>query len=111
MEAINQPKMQWTPEMVKLSFERYSRNDFIRVVAALWNFQTAQEQASETTIVANGVGFNGLDAKFAASLLEGTKQYGGSMSQKQFLAAKRMMFKYASQLAKVANGTQAVPRD
>jgi hypothetical protein len=95
----------WTKDLIVRSFDKYTRSNFIKVVKTLYDFQTKDEQASESTIAHNEVGFNGLDARFAASLIQSAQKYG-SLTEKQYKAAKKMMIKYGVQLAKIANGRQ-----
>jgi hypothetical protein len=95
----------WTRDLIIRSFDKYTRFNFIRVIKTLWDFQTKDEKASECTIAHNEVGFNGIDARFAASLIQGVQKYQ-SLTENQFRAAKKMMVKYSTQLAKIANGKQ-----
>jgi hypothetical protein len=104
IEVIGE-KITWTRDLIIRSYDKYTRFNFIKVVRSLYDFQTKDERASESTIAHNEVGFNGLDAKFAASLIRSAKQYG-SLTEKQHKAAKKMMVKYGAQLARIANGRQ-----
>jgi len=85
----------------------HNQNWLERGLIAIYNCQTDDEQALESTSVANGMGFNGSDAKFGSSL---AKQLISkrTLSTNQIIAARRMMRKYASQLLKIANERQPV---
>jgi hypothetical protein len=82
-----------------------------RGLVVLYQRQTADEKSSENTKHQNGVGFNATDAKFGTSLAkqvltwqEATqKKYPNPLSKGQIDAARRMIRKYAGQLANVAN--------
>lgn len=73
--------------------------------------QTADERQAGQTAHLNGRGFNGRDANFGTSLAEkvidwrkGVSGYRSPLSPRQLDAARKMLRKYAGQLAKVANG-------
>ena len=89
-----------------------------RAVMALYERQTADEQATQATREHNGVGFNGTDAPILTSFAEQlkgigwyTNNYGVSvrrnaprrLSEKQLALARRKVLKYAGQLAAIAN--------
>jgi hypothetical protein len=67
--------------------------------------QTADEQAAKVTAHDNGIGFTGVDAKFASSLAE---QYlkRGSLSDKQMGFVFKIMPKYASQVIKMSDASR-----
>lgn len=84
----------------------------IRGVVAIYERQTADEQSSRTTKHQNGVGFNGRDAGFfsglAKQILEWQvaspeRRYPRPLSPRQLASARRGIFKYAGQLARIAN--------
>ncbi len=77
-----------------------------RAVVVLTELQTADELASETTKVQNGQGWNARDAKFGTSLAKSVKDWG-RLTSRQLVAARRMVLKYAGQLARVANAKAA----
>lgn len=68
----------------------------------LYGMQTSTEQSTQETHERNGVGFNGVDAKFLSSVAE-------FLIQNEFLTAKqkeitrRKLMKYAGQLTRLAN--------
>ncbi len=73
-----------------------------RAVKALFQRQTRQEQSAEVTIHRNGVGFSNADAGlggYYAQWLEGGRKLDGRHLER----ARRMMKKYAGQLAEIAN--------
>jgi hypothetical protein len=86
-----------------------------RALVVLFERQTADEQASENTQLLNGMGFNGRDAGFGTSLAkqvlrwqDGLTNYAHPLTMPQMNAARKMLRKYAGQLAKVANEKAAV---
>lgn len=81
-----------------------------RALVVLFERQTADEQNSESTNHLNGMGFNGTDARFGSSLAkqviafeQGKSKYRYPLSRTQLEEARKMVRKYAGQLAKVAN--------
>lgn len=78
----------------------------IRGLLAIFALQTEDERAVGSTTYHNGVGFNGVDAPFCTSLAEQFKGRG-SLSPKQIAALRKIMPKYAAQLAAVANAKAA----
>jgi hypothetical protein len=93
--------------------ERLNRPDNIsleRGILRIYENQTNDEQRTESTNHNNGVGFTGADARFLTSLakwiIKGRRDYrrreGQSLSEKQAARARRMMQKYAGQLARIA---------
>lgn len=84
-----------------------------RALVVIYEFQTADEQATSTTSHANGVGFSGRDAEFGSSLAQKVLK-GWALSEKQLNAGRRMVKKYWRQLALAAEKkaeakAQAVP--
>jgi len=72
-----------------------------RAMVVLFERQTADEQASNTTSHKNGRGFNGLDANFGSSLARQVMA-GRRLSPKQLQYARKMAHKYAGQLLEEA---------
>lgn len=75
---------------------------------------TDERDAGETNHL-NGMGFNGRDAGFGTSLAkqvikwqDGLTNYAHPLTMPQMNAARKMLRKYAGQLAKVANEKVAV---
>jgi hypothetical protein len=94
--------MQYTKEFIKTQLE----NDdtwLCRGIVAIFNKQTQDEQAAETTSQKNGVGFNGSDAEFLSSLAK-QFQKKGTLSPRQIEFARKKMLKYSGQLTSIANG-------
>jgi SWI/SNF-related matrix-associated actin-dependent regulator 1 of chromatin subfamily A len=75
------------------------RSDYVlKAILFLYARQTADEQTAESTHHQNAMGFNGLDAQFGSSL---AKQLlaNRTLSQKQLVAAEKMLRKYKRQLS------------
>lgn len=66
-------------------------------VKRIWQRQTIDEQNAGETRDANGVGFSGHDANFAARIVN----WNGMLTEKLALAARNMIRKYARQLAEM----------
>lgn len=64
--------------------------------------QTTAEQVSESTISANGIGWNGADAKILTSFARSVKK-GWMLSPKQLAVAQRRLPKYAKQVLALIN--------
>lgn len=64
----------------------------------IWEYQTAAEQDSATTTDDNGVGYNGFDADFASRIIN----WKGTLTTRMAMAARKMLKKYAKQLAGIA---------
>ena len=78
----------------------------VRGLVAIFQLQTQNEQYSDSTSELNGVGFNGLDAKFGCSLAKQILSQR-SLSLKQIEAGRKLILKYAGQLMRIANSRQA----
>jgi hypothetical protein len=85
-------------ELLQTSDEMVRRG--LLVVFAL---QTSDEKRDENTRYLNGVGFNGTDSVILSSFARQLKEKG-YLSPKQIALARKKLIKYASQMAKVANG-------
>jgi hypothetical protein len=83
-----------------------------RALVVLYERQTEDEKSDETTKHDNGRGFNYRDAKFGSDLaqkcLRPDPRYPCPLSVNQLGAARRMLHKYAGQLARIANGQETV---
>jgi hypothetical protein len=79
----------------------------LRGIVALYDYQTADEQATWHTTHANGVGFNGADSRkmsrYAKALLD-----GHTLRPWQMTDARQRLLKYATQLARIANSKAQV---
>ena len=84
--------MMYTADFIK---EKLSTSDkwLIRGMLAVYERQTADEQASGETSHDNGVGFNGVDAPLLSSFSE-FYQTRGFLSPKQVMYASKKMMKY-----------------
>jgi len=74
----------------------------VRGMLVIYDLQTADEQNSEYTIEANGVGYSGAHAEIMTSF---SKFYlkNNFLSRKQINIARRIILKYTRQLAEAAN--------
>jgi hypothetical protein len=98
----------WTAEEIK---DNLLQHDVwvTKAVVAIFNYQTADEQASEDTKHHNNVGFNGVDGRILSSFAKQINnfrpgKYRSPLSPKQMEIARRKIIKYSGQLAKIANG-------
>lgn len=91
-----------------------------RAILAIYERQTADEQAAQKTDKNNGVGFSGFDAKIFSSFAQQimankyNKGNGLRLSPKQFEVARKLdkngnmkIGRYAKQLAGIANANTA----
>lgn len=82
-----------------------------RALVVLFERQTADEQTSAVTKHRNGMGFNGYDAGFGSWLAKQImnweaapdRKYAHPLGRMMIDKARRMVYKYAGQLAEVAN--------
>ena len=99
--------------------KKYTKDDIKQILAGsdlavmkgfirIWQLQTESEKATESTMVHNGVGFSGYDGTWMTSIGNNVIKYG-QITEGQLNAVKKMMHKYAGQLAKIANGEITVP--
>lgn len=82
----------------------------VRGLLVIHGLQTRTEQEVGHTNTENGVGFSHAHAEFATSLVNFYRRKG-FLSPKQLQAARKVMQRYAGQLAKVANGEIVNPLD
>jgi hypothetical protein len=92
----------WTEDDIKALLER-SDEAVERGIVRIFNLQTADEQASDTTKHHNKVGFSGVDASYGSYLAKWVKS-SKHLTGKYLASARKMTIKYAGQLTKVANG-------
>jgi SWI/SNF-related matrix-associated actin-dependent regulator 1 of chromatin subfamily A len=64
----------------------------------IYNRQTADEQSIQDTVLQNGIGFNGTDAKFLSSIAEFYLQKR-FLTQRQLAVARESLYKYHKQLS------------
>lgn len=69
-----------------------------RAAKMIWDYQTQAEQDSATTTDHNGVGYGAYDVKFAHRIVN----WDGTLTTKMALASRKMLRKYALQLAGIA---------
>jgi hypothetical protein len=70
-------------------------------LVAIYNRQTADEQATDRTSNVNSMGFNGLDADFGSKLAKAVMKYG-KLTPNQLPHARKMLGKYWKQLIEIA---------
>jgi hypothetical protein len=73
----------------------------LRGLLRIYERQTADEQASQTTRIHNAVGFTGADATILSSLAEQVNN-GRRLSEKQMAILFKRIPKYAKQLESIA---------
>lgn len=73
------------------------REALIRGLGIIVGNQTESERINRCTTQHNGRGFNAQDARFGTSVYVNAKRYG--FSPRQFDAVKKMLKKYAKQIA------------
>ena len=95
----------YTPEQIKAKLVT-DQLWLERAVLAIYKRQTSAEQQSEATQLRNCVGFNAFDAQLASYLAKWLLA-GRRLSGKWLERARRMMPKYAGQLADIANSRAA----
>lgn len=77
-----------------------------KAIHTLWQYQTASEQATQSTHLHNNVGFNGADAKWLSIMGEWYDKHPKVFTEKQALKSFPRLKKYCGQLAKIANSKQ-----
>lgn len=74
------------------------RKGLVRALGYVYANQTADEKATGTTRVLNGMGFNGRDAEFLTSIYQNSQKYGNvTIGQAKCLV--KVLPKYARQIA------------
>ena len=102
-----------------MSDKKYTKEDIKQILASsdlavlkgfirIWQLQTESEKAAEATVVHNGVGFSGYDGTWMTGIGNNVVKYG-QITEGRLKPVKKMMHKYAGQLAKIANGEIEVP--
>lgn len=91
----------WTEQELK---DLMKTNDRVlySCLIRLYECQTADEQNSGTTKEHNGIGFNGVDAKFLTSAAQFLNKTG-FLTAKQKVSVRKSLMKYSKQLTKLAN--------
>lgn len=74
----------------------------IRGLVRIFENQTEDEKSSQSTLIDNGIGFNGADAEILSSI---ATQYlhGTNLSAKQMEIVYKRLPKYAKQLERIAS--------
>jgi hypothetical protein len=93
--------MNYTVNQIKAQLQTDDRW-LLRGLLAIYQRQTADEQVAQATIERNNVGFNGCDAQFLTDIAQKYQKYG-RLSDKQIIAVRKCMLKYARQLTRIAN--------
>ena len=97
-----QTKRVWRKEEIQQGIE--TNDEWLRKgIVAIYNRQTHAEQTTLETKSLNGMGFNGVDARFLSAMAQNI-QKGWTLTPKQASTSRRMMRKYCGQLVKIANG-------
>jgi len=78
-----------------------------QAVARIFEYQTADEQATDTTRIWNGVGFTGADAEILSSFAKQINENRFAGSPKQMSILFKKMPKYAKQLERIASTKEA----
>ncbi len=85
--------------------ETQVRDNLKRAAKLIWQRQTHQEQDSAKTIDHNGIGYNGYDADFASRIIN----WKGTLTEQMAFGARKMLKKYARQLADIALKRKPIP--
>ncbi len=74
------------------------RDNLKRAAKLIWQRQTIAEQDAGETHDHNGIGYGAYDAKFAERIVK----WHGMLTESMAIAARKMLKKYARQLADIA---------
>lgn len=74
-----------------------------RAMVAIWERQTRDEQATETTRHHNGIGFSGWTAK-SGTYFANWVRLGRSLTGRHLAKARKIALHHAGQLTRIANG-------
>ena len=74
-----------------------------RAVIAIYQRQTADEQASQSTRVANNIGFNHCDAAYLSYCADFAIRQKTNLSGKHLEKSRKKIVKYWKQLIEIAN--------
>lgn len=74
----------------------------LKALYAIYNLQTAAEQAGHSTREVNGVGFSQWDAPFLTDMVVKSRRWG-SLTPGQMAATRNKMKRYHRQLVEIAN--------
>ena len=97
-------KKTWTREEIE---QLINTNDRMveRSMVVLWERQTRDEQASQTTNHHNGMGFTGWSARSGTYFAEWV-QSGRRLTGKHLAKARKIAIHHAAQLTGIANGVR-----
>lgn len=95
-------------EMVKHNMQE-ADSTVIRSLLMVYANQTSDEQESEHTKYDNKVGFSGVDSQILTSFAKQVQRfyasknrtYGSPLSEKQMRLCRRLMMRYAGQVARI----------
>lgn len=73
-----------------------------RALIKIYQFQTLDEQKSQSTVYYNGVGFTGTDGQILSSIARQLIKYG-RISEKQMNIVMKKMPKYWNQIIKISD--------
>lgn len=73
-----------------------------RALVKIYQFQTLDEQKSQSTVYYNGVGFSGTDGRILTSIAKQLLKYG-RISEKQMNIVFKKMPKYWNQIIKISD--------
>lgn len=93
--------MPWTREAIE-TLIRTNDRAVERAMVAIWERQTADEKATETTRHHNGIGFSGWTAR-SGSYYAGRVRAGWRLTGKRLDKARRIALHHAGQLTTIAN--------
>lgn len=91
----------WTEQAIKKLLNE-NEKAVIRALHSIWEYQTDSEQIVGDAIEQNGIGFNKPDSFIAKKLIQKIEKEI-KLTEWEHLHLKRMMMKYAGQLARIAN--------
>jgi len=94
--------MPWTREAIE-TLIRTNDRAVERAMVAIWERQTADEQATEATRHHNGIGFSGWTARSGSYYAKWVGS-GRHLSGKHLDKARRIALHHAAQLTRIANG-------
>ena len=82
----------------------------VKALLYIYDFQTEDEQSSQSTNHHNNMGFTGSDANILSSFAKQVISKGW-LSDKQMELLRRKIIKYAGQIARVANEAKINGKD
>lgn len=95
-------KKVWTEKEV-LELLQKNPNMVLKSLIKIYEYQTAEEKANDTTLEPNGVGFNAFDAQILGSIARQLIRTNW-ISKSQYELVKKRIIKYKKQITKIING-------